>query len=83
MAATSRTNAELQRKAKLAQKGATDPIEKLRLACLSRGASGIKGLGRFVSIVLILLSIIIMSVYNWLLQRIGGEYYSFKVQNYS
>ena len=50
MAATSRTNAELQRKAKTAQKSATDPIEKLRLACLSRGASGIKGLGRFVKV---------------------------------
>lgn len=46
MAATSRTNAELQRKAKTALNKATDPIEKLRLACLSRGASGIKGLGR-------------------------------------
>lgn len=46
MAATSRTNAELQRKAKSALNKATDPIEKLRLACLSRGASGIKGLGR-------------------------------------
>ena len=47
MAATSRSNAELQRKAKLAQGKAKDPIEKLRLACLSRGASGIKGLGRY------------------------------------
>jgi len=46
MAATSRTNAELQRKSNLALKTAKDPIEKLRLACLSRGASGIKGLGR-------------------------------------
>lgn len=46
MAATSRSNAELQRKAKLLEAKTTDPIEKLRLACLSRGASGIKGLGR-------------------------------------
>lgn len=46
MAATSRTNSELQRKSNLALKTAKDPIEKLRLACLSRGASGIKGLGR-------------------------------------
>lgn len=46
MAATSRTNNELQRNAKKALGKATDPVEKLRLACLSRGASGIKGLGR-------------------------------------
>lgn len=46
MAATSRTNSELKRKANTALKQANDPIEKLRLACLSRGASGIKGLGR-------------------------------------
>ena len=46
MAATSRSNAELQRKAKLLEGKTKDPIEKLRLACLSRGASGIKGLGR-------------------------------------
>ncbi|XP_066922113.1 calcyphosin-like protein [Clytia hemisphaerica] len=46
MAATSRSNAELQRKAKLLGGKTKDPIEKLRLACLSRGASGIKGLGR-------------------------------------
>ena len=46
MAATSRTNAELKRKATSALEKASDPIEKLRLKCLSRGASGIKGLGR-------------------------------------
>ena len=47
MAATARTNAELKRKANSAIKKTTDPAEKLRLACLSRGASGIKGLGRY------------------------------------
>ena len=46
MAATARTNNELKRKANSALSKATDPKEKLRLACLSRGASGIKGLGR-------------------------------------
>jgi len=46
MAATSRTNNELKRNATQALSKTTDPVEKLRLQCLSRGASGIKGLGR-------------------------------------
>ena len=46
MAATARQNRELQQKMKLQGAKATDPVEKLRCACLSRGASGIKGLGR-------------------------------------
>lgn len=49
MSATDRGSAELAAKAKkqLAAGGATmDPLEKLRLVCLSRGASGIKGIGR-------------------------------------
>jgi len=46
MACTGRGQKELVDKAKKALKTATDPVEKLRLQCLSRGASGIKGLGR-------------------------------------
>lgn len=48
MAATDRGSAELAMKAKkqLASGSAADSLEKLRLICLSRGASGIKGIGR-------------------------------------
>ncbi|XP_065070277.1 calcyphosin-like protein isoform X2 [Rhopilema esculentum] len=46
MAATARSNAEMKRKANQMKDKATCPVEKLRLACLSRGAGGIKGLGR-------------------------------------
>ncbi|XP_005110446.1 calcyphosin-like protein isoform X2 [Aplysia californica] len=46
MAATKRTQHELQHKSKIALQKATDPVEKLRLACLTRGAGGIKGLAR-------------------------------------
>lgn len=46
MAATDRGNRELKMKAKAQLQTAVDPLERLRLQCLSRGASGIKGLGR-------------------------------------
>ena len=46
MAATSRMQAEMQKKAELALQTETDPILKLRNQCLARGAAGIKGLGR-------------------------------------
>lgn len=46
MAATNRGNRELKAKANEQLKTATDPLEQLRLRCLLRGASGIKGLGR-------------------------------------
>jgi len=36
----------LQAKSKEQLKTATDPVERLRLKCLARGANGIKGLGR-------------------------------------
>jgi hypothetical protein len=48
MAATGRMNHELKRKAKEAEKNATDPVELLRCKCLQRGANGIKGLARLV-----------------------------------
>ncbi|BFZ16639.1 hypothetical protein BsWGS_19677 [Bradybaena similaris] len=46
MAATVRTQTELQMKCKKAMVKATDPVERLRLACLTRGANGIQGLAR-------------------------------------
>ena len=49
MADTSRQEQELKQKAAAGIDKAKDPIEKLRLKCLARGASGIKGLGRYVA----------------------------------
>ncbi|PAA76089.1 hypothetical protein BOX15_Mlig007177g2 [Macrostomum lignano] len=46
MSATQRLNEELVRKARNQMRTATDPLERLRLTCLARGASGIKGLAR-------------------------------------
>ena len=46
MACTNRGNRELQQKSAKALQTAKDPIERMRLMCLSRGATGIKGLGR-------------------------------------
>ncbi|KAK3730694.1 hypothetical protein RRG08_041474 [Elysia crispata] len=46
MAATGRATRELQMKSQKALQTATDPVERLRLACLARGANGIKGLAR-------------------------------------
>jgi len=46
MAATKRTQHEMQQKCKKALSQAKDPLEKLRLACLARGANGIQGLSR-------------------------------------
>ena len=49
MADTSRQEQELKQKAAAGIDKAKDPIERLRLKCLARGASGIKGLGRYVA----------------------------------
>lgn len=46
MADTTRHEQELKQKAAHSIAKTTDPIEKLRLKCLARGASGIKGIGR-------------------------------------
>jgi Ca2+-binding EF-hand superfamily protein len=46
MAATARLNKELMAKMAKLKQTTSDPIEKLRAACLERGAAGIKGLGR-------------------------------------
>lgn len=46
MAATKRHEEELKRNSKRLESKTSDPVELLRLKCLSRGASGIKGLGR-------------------------------------
>lgn len=43
---TARESKELQAKAKDTLKTSTVPMERLRAACLLRGAQGIKGLGR-------------------------------------
>ena len=49
MAATRRSQAEMQRKCKqaLATGKVTDPVEKMRLQLLERGCSGIKAIGRY------------------------------------
>lgn len=46
MAATHRHELEMKTKCQKAAQKVTDPLELLRLKCLARGASGIKGIGR-------------------------------------
>ncbi len=48
MAATERLEEELKIESGKKLKTATDPLERLRLASLSKGASGIKGISRSV-----------------------------------
>ena len=47
MSGTARHDREMAMKAQKQLKSTSNPIEKLRLQCLSRGSSGIKGLGRY------------------------------------
>ena len=48
MAATKRHEDDLKTKSEQAlKKGVGNPVEALRLKCLARGASGIKGIGRY------------------------------------
>ncbi|KAK3747591.1 hypothetical protein QZH41_015827 [Actinostola sp. cb2023] len=49
MAATARHEREMQQKCKRNLEKTNDPVEKLRLNCLARGSSGIKGLGRVIA----------------------------------
>lgn len=46
MASTHRHEAELKSRSLRACQTTKDPLELLRLKCLARGASGIKGIGR-------------------------------------
>nr|XP_020478116.1 calcyphosin-like protein isoform X1 [Monopterus albus]XP_020478118.1 calcyphosin-like protein isoform X1 [Monopterus albus] len=46
MAGTARHDREMAMNAKRQLSECSDPVEKLRLQCLARGSSGIKGLGR-------------------------------------
>uniref|UniRef100_A0A8C6KBF3 Calcyphosine-like b n=1 Tax=Nothobranchius furzeri TaxID=105023 RepID=A0A8C6KBF3_NOTFU len=46
MAGTSRHDTAMAMKAKQQLMSCSDPLERLRLQCLTRGSSGIKGLGR-------------------------------------
>jgi hypothetical protein len=48
MAATARLQKELEIKSKEALATSKDPVERLRAACLARGAQGIKGLSTYV-----------------------------------
>jgi len=51
MPATVRSETEMKQDAKKRLQQTTDPIEKIRLQCLSRGCTGIKGLGRMFRII--------------------------------
>ena len=46
MAGTARHDRQMKQNAERKLTKESDPLEKLRLQCLARGSSGIKGLGR-------------------------------------
>lgn len=51
MAASARLQRELEIKSKKDFVKATDPLDRLRAACLARGAQGIKGLSMYVFLI--------------------------------
>lgn len=51
MAGTSRHDREMEINAKRRLTACSDPVERLRLQCLARGSSGIKGLSRYKSLI--------------------------------
>jgi hypothetical protein len=63
MAASARQQKELQIKARQALATTTDPIERLRAACLARGAQGIKGLSMYDRIAFLSIFLIFILVY--------------------
>lgn len=62
MAATHRHEEEMKKKCADSASKTTDPLERLRLKCLARGAAGIKGLGRSAA------TIIMISIVQYLVQ---------------
>jgi hypothetical protein len=53
MAASARLQKELQIKANHVLATTKDPLERLRAACLARGAQGIKGLSMYVFFIVV------------------------------
>lgn len=52
MADIQKQDEELKHKSAEQEKTAKDPVERLRLKCLQRGAKGIKGLSRLVYVIM-------------------------------
>ena len=76
MACTADEETHLKELAENGFKTATSPVQKLRYACLKRGANGIKGLGRYAHIFNFCLHDACMSetrVYKYPLQEARGN----------